>query len=125
MKLPRNFRRPPDFAPEPRRPALNRILNAGDLLLGYVFRTSPSADNLVGYQGATDTLVMLDADENVLGIQLRNSFDNEPYVGYVKEEEYFLNLFNDRTLAEVATLNLFEARVEGVVRCDDDQHEYR
>jgi len=102
------------LTPEPRRPALNRILDTGDLLLGYVFRTSPTADNLVGYQGATDTLVMLDTDENVLGIQLRNSFDNEPYVGYVKEEAYFLNLFNNRTLAEVATLDLFEARVEGV-----------
>lgn len=102
------------LASDPRRPALHRILNAEGLLLGYVFRTSPAADNLVGYQGPTDTLVMLDTDEKVLGIQLRHSFDNEPYVGYVKDEEYFLNLFNGRTLAELAALDLFEARVEGV-----------
>jgi NosR/NirI family transcriptional regulator, nitrous oxide reductase regulator len=102
------------LALDPRRPALYRILNADDSLLGYVFRTAPAADNLVGYQGPTDTLVMLDANEKVLGIQLRHSFDNEPYVGYVEDEDYFLNLFNDRTLAELAELDLFEARVEGV-----------
>jgi NosR/NirI family transcriptional regulator, nitrous oxide reductase regulator len=102
------------LAPDSRRPALHRILSAEDSLLGHVFRTSPAADNLVGYQGPTDTLVMLDAEEKVVGIQLRHSFDNEPYVGYVKDEAYFLNLFNDRTLTELAALDLFEARVEGV-----------
>ena len=99
---------------DPHRPALYRILSADDALLGYVFRTAPVADNLVGYQGPTDTLVMLDANEKVLGIRLRRSFDNEEYVGYVEDEDYFLNLFNDRSLAELAGLDLFEARVEGV-----------
>lgn len=99
---------------DPHRPALYRILSADDALLGYVFRTAPAADNLIGYQGPTDTLVMLDANEKVLGIQLRRSFDNEEYVGYVEDEDYFLNLFNDRSLAELAGLDLFEARVEGV-----------
>lgn len=98
----------------PRRPALLSVFNRDEQLRGYVFRTSPAADNLVGYQGPTDTLVALDHDENVLGIRLRHSFDNEPYVGYVRDEEYFLTLFNGRSLTELAELDLFEARVEGV-----------
>lgn len=102
------------LSPAEKRPALSKILDADGLLLGYVFRTSPKADNLVGYQGPTDTLVMLDADEKVLGIRLRESFDNLPYVGYVRDEDYFLNLFNGRRLDELAELDLFEARVEGV-----------
>lgn len=102
------------LSPDPRRPALHRILGAEGSLLGYVFRTSPAADNLVGYQGPTDSLLMLDADEKVLGIRLRHSFDNEPYVRYVKDEDYFLNLFNGRSLTDIAELDLFEARVEGV-----------
>tara|TARA_R110002072_G_scaffold302100_1_gene483982 strand:+ start:176664 stop:178904 length:2241 start_codon:yes stop_codon:yes gene_type:complete len=102
------------LSPDPRRPALHRILDTSGSLLGYVFRTSPAADNLVGYQGPTDTLIMLDAEEKVLGIRLRHSFDNEPYVRYVKDEDYFLNLFNGRSLTELAKLDLFEARVEGV-----------
>lgn len=98
----------------PRRPPLLSVLNLHGQRLGYVFRTSPAADNLVGYQGPTDTLVALDCDETVLGIRLRHSFDNEPYVGYVQDEEYFLTLFNGRSLTELAELDLFEARVEGV-----------
>ena len=102
------------LSPDPRRPALHQILDTAGSLMGYVFRTSPAADNLVGYQGPTDSLVMLDADEKVLGIRLRHSFDNEPYVRYVKDEDYFLNLFNGRSLTDIAKLDLFEARVDGV-----------
>lgn len=102
------------LSPDSRRPALLRVHAADRTLLGYVFRTSPTADNLVGYQGPTDTIVALDTQEQVLGIGLRHSFDNEPYVGYVEDEEYFLNLFNGRSLTDLAELDLFEAQVEGV-----------
>lgn len=102
------------LTPEPIRPALLQVQNSAGELLGYVFRTSPFADNVVGYQGPTDTLVALSPQEQLLGIRVRKSFDNEPYVRYVREEDYFLNLFNTYTLDEVAKLDLFEARVEGV-----------
>ena len=113
-EITKQFPKVATLSPNPRRPALHRILDTSGSLLGYVFRTSPAADNLVGYQGPTDTLIMLDAEENVLGIRLRHSFDNEPYVRYVKDEDYFLNLFNGRSLRELTKLDLFEARVEGV-----------
>ena len=48
--------------------------------LGSVFRTSPAADATIGYQGPTDTLVALSREDKVLGILIRNSYDNEPYV---------------------------------------------
>ena len=102
------------LSPDTRRPALLRVVDASGSLLGFVFRTSPSADNLIGYQGPTDTLVTLDKNEKVIGLRLRHSFDNEPYVGYVKDEEYFLTLFNGRSLADLAALDVFEARIEGV-----------
>lgn len=107
----------PDFQTmlaDPVRPALFRVADSKGSLLGYVFRSSPAADNLVGYQGPTDTLVALDVQEQVIGIRIRNSFDNEPYVRYVREEDYFLNLFNKYTLTQLAELDVFEARVEGV-----------
>jgi len=107
----------PDFQTlrsDPVRPALLRVADSDGNLLGYVFRSSPAADNLVGYQGPTDTLVALDPQEQVIGIRIRKSFDNEPYVRYVREEDYFLNLFNKYTLTQLAELNVFEARVEGV-----------
>ncbi|MFT5326130.1 MAG: NosR/NirI family nitrous oxide reductase transcriptional regulator [Planctomycetaceae bacterium] len=99
---------------DPVRPALFRVADSKGGLLGYVFRSSPAADNLVGYQGPTDTLVALDPQEQVIGIRIRKSFDNEPYVRYVREEDYFLSLFNKYTLTQLAELDIFEARVEGV-----------
>ena len=95
-------------------PAVSSVENADGGQLGFVLRTSPSADNTIGYQGPTDTLIGLDQDRRVIGIRLRSSFDNEPYVGYVRDEKYFLNLFNKRSLPDLAELDLFEARVEGV-----------
>jgi Na+-translocating ferredoxin:NAD+ oxidoreductase RnfG subunit len=98
----------------PVRPALFRVVDSEGSLLGDIFRSSPAADNLVGYQGPTDTLVALDPHEQVIGIRIRKSFDNEPYVRYVRDEDYFLNLFNKYTLTQLAELDVFEARVEGV-----------
>lgn len=107
----------PDFQTmlaDPVRPALFHVADSKGSLLGYVFRSSPAADNLVGYQGPTDTLVALDVQEQIIGIRIRKSFDNDPYVRYVREEGYFLNLFNKYTLTQLAELDVFEARVEGV-----------
>lgn len=102
------------LSPDSGRPALLRVFAADQSLLGYVFRTSPAADNLIGYQGPTDTIVALDTQEQVLGIRLRHSFDNEQYVGYVEDEEYFLTLFNKHSFTQLAELDLFEEGVEGV-----------
>lgn len=83
--------------------------------LGQLLRTSPAADNIVGYQGPTETLIGLDPQGRIVGVRLRKSYDNEPYVGYVAEDEwYFLTLFNDMTLEELARLDLAEAEIEGV-----------
>jgi NosR/NirI family nitrous oxide reductase transcriptional regulator len=90
------------------------VFSADKSLLGHVFRTTPAADAIIGYQGPTDTLVGLDTNGRVLGIRVRNSFDNEPYVGYLRDEDYFLNLFNGKSLADLATLDLQAERVEGV-----------
>ena len=93
---------------------LTAVLDKGGEELGHILRTSPAAETITGYQGPTDTLIALDGEGRVLGIRLRQSFDNEQYVGYVRDEDYFLTLFNGQTLGELAELDLFEAQVEGV-----------
>lgn len=114
--------------PSDRIPGLVEVLHEKGMCQGYVLRTSPAADNIAGYQGPTDTLIAFndpaDRRQNipkVLGIRLRSSFDNEDpdnpgsdYVGYVRQDTYFLKLFNGKTLAELAALDLVEDRVEGV-----------
>jgi len=81
---------------------------------GFVLRSTPAADSVIGYQGPTDTLMAFDPDLRLLGFALRRSFDNEPYVDYVREDAWFQKAFRGRTLDELAALDLREAGVEGV-----------
>lgn len=90
------------------------VANAAGEPLGSVLRTSPTADNVIGYQGPTDALVCFGVDGRVVGVVPAKSYDNDPYVGYVREDEYFRSLFNDRSLEELASIDVFAGDVEGV-----------
>lgn len=116
-----------ELAPSEELPGLVDVLHEKGMRQGRVLRTSPAADNITGFQGPTDTLIVFDEPDEesvlpkVIGIRLRQTFDNEDpdnpasdYVGYVRSDEYFLSLFNGKTLAELASLDLFEEQVEGV-----------
>jgi uncharacterized protein with FMN-binding domain len=95
-------------------PARYRVLDATRSELGTVLRTSPAADNTVGYQGPTDTLIGLDRSGQVVGIAIGRTYDNEEYVAYVREDEYFCSLFSEMKLDDLASLDLEQAQVEGV-----------
>ncbi len=90
------------------------VLDAGGRTLGYAIRTSPAADNEIGYQGPNDVLIALSPERTVSGIALINSYDNEPYVGYVREDYGFPTLFNELTVQQLSQLDLKEAEIEGV-----------
>jgi len=94
--------------------ALWHVQAVAEQPLGTLLRTSPAADNIVGYQGPTETRIAFNPEGRVIGIALGKSYDNEPYVTYVREDEYFLSLFNDLNLERLATLDLQQANVEGV-----------
>lgn len=96
------------------KPSLSNVLDERGELLGKVTRTSPHADQMIGYQGPTDTLVAINRDGLVIGAAIRHSFDNEPFVRYVKEDRYFFNIFKGFTLADIASLDMVEAEIEGV-----------
>lgn len=102
------------LTPRTTQPTWLLVTDAEGRKLGTVFRTAPAADEEIGYQGPTDTLIVLNLDERVIGIALRKSFDNEPYVGYVRDDEYFRSLFQGKTLAELARLDPKASRIEGV-----------
>lgn len=90
------------------------VLNSQKELMGYVVRSSPHADYITGYQGPTDVLLAFDAEDHLFGFQLRDSYDNDPYVGYVREDEYFRNSLNGKTPEELSDLDLIAEQVEGV-----------
>jgi transcriptional regulator of nitric oxide reductase len=96
------------------QPGTMKVIDAEGNRLGNVMRTSPAADQVVGYQGPTDTLIAFDAKNHIKGIDIRRSYDNQPYVGYVTEDRYFLNRFNEMTPADLIALDLEETGIEGV-----------
>ncbi|MCA9132994.1 MAG: FMN-binding protein, partial [Planctomycetales bacterium] len=82
--------------------------------IGELLRTSPAADNLLGYQGPTDTLLALDPAGKVTGATLGATYDNEPYVDYIRRDNYFRQRFNELTLSELAAMDLQAEGIEGV-----------
>lgn len=88
------------------------VLDSSGSRIGDLLRASPVADNNVGFQGPTDVLISVDALGHVSGIAPGVSYDNEPYVDYVREDEYFRNSFNGRDIKTLAALD--SSMVEGV-----------
>ncbi|MFG0255112.1 MAG: FMN-binding protein [Rhodopirellula sp. JB053] len=79
-----------------------------------VLRTGTFCDEVIGYQGPTELILSLDADQKVTDLWIRQSLDNEPYVTYVREDEYFWNLIRGKKLSELAEWNPVDEGVEGV-----------
>ena len=88
--------------------------NANGVILGQIFRSSPEADAIIGYQGPTDALVIMDASNRLESVHLRSSFETEKYLNYIREDDYFLKSFKGMELLELAELDIKQAQVEGV-----------
>jgi transcriptional regulator of nitric oxide reductase len=95
-------------------PSLWHVSDAQGQRIGAILRTSPAADEIVGYQGPTEARIGIAADGRIVGVTVGRSFDNEPYVTYVRDDEYFRSLFTRYNLAELAKLDPRQAKIEGV-----------
>lgn len=98
--------------PEANSTVVWMVLGLDGVEIGRLLRASPAADNNVGYQGPTDVLIAVDKQMVVTGVAVGVSYDNEPYVGYVREDEYFRKLFNGRDPSSLVTMD--GNTVEGV-----------
>jgi NosR/NirI family transcriptional regulator, nitrous oxide reductase regulator len=88
--------------------------NSRGELVGSVIRTGPLSDDLSGYQGPTEMLLKVSPSGIVEAIRIRTSFDNEPYVDYVRTEAGFWAIFEGKTVAELSAFDPQAAGVEGV-----------
>jgi hypothetical protein len=85
--------------------------------IGYVLRTSPMSDKIVGYSGPTDTLVALTPDKQepkVVGIKVRYSSDTKQHVADVVADDGFMGTWNGKTWDEIAGTDPRAAGIEGV-----------
>jgi hypothetical protein len=77
------------------------VLHANEKL-GHVLRSSRMGVAARGYNGASDVIVALDpAGEQVLGVGMLVSRDNEPYTSDVRDELKFADGFAGRSVAEI------------------------
>jgi len=90
------------------------VLDESAAVIGSTWRTSPQADQHVGYQGPSDVLVVMDTDGKLKAVALRESYDNDPYVRYVREDWSFPEYLAGYDLDQLAQLDVKEAEIEGV-----------
>ena len=93
---------------------LRAVIDVGGSILGYVFRTSPDGDGVVGYQGPTDTLVALDSSYRVIALRARSSFETPEYIGYIENDPSWDAPLRGTPLDALPDLDLDAAEVEGV-----------
>lgn len=102
------------FEPHSETSLLLDVFAADGRRLGQIFRTVPAADQLIGYQGPTEVLVSLLPDGHLGQLLVGRSFDNEPYVGYVRDDAWFAELIKGKTVKGLAETTFEEWGVEGV-----------
>lgn len=90
------------------------VLDEQEKPIGTAWRTSPAADHTIGYQGPADVLVVMDSEDKLKAVSLRESFDNEPYVRYVREDWSFPEYLSGYDLDQLARFDIEESGVEGV-----------
>jgi hypothetical protein len=91
-----------------------RVLAADAIPLGWALRTSPTADRVIGYQGPTDAVVGFNTIGKVCGVAVLASYDNEPYVGYVRDDAAFRGVYRGMSLEEIAGIDPRSTSIEGV-----------
>ncbi len=82
--------------------------------LGYVVRTQPTCQDILGYAGTSDALVVLDRDWKILGLKIHTSEDTDTYVRDIALDRRFLKKWNGLTWDAAADLDLKAAGIEGV-----------
>ena len=103
-----------ELIPSSSHPSLLDILDANGSKLGQVGRSSPHADQIIGYQGPVDSLLILETNGTLKAMAIRSSFENQPYADYPNDDAYFASLFTGRSIPQLADMNLTEEEVEGV-----------
>ena len=91
-----------------------RVTDSAGIPLGWALRTSPAADRTIGYQGPTDALLGFDPLGKVCGVAVLASYDNEPYVGYVRDDRAFRRIWRGMSLEELAGIDPDRTGIEGV-----------
>lgn len=109
-------------------PFLLECYDESGKMLGKVIRTGPLDDSVIGYQGPTEVILQVqhsvgDSSDTepsgdrmpiVIDAMLGQSFDNQTYVNYVKQERSFWKRFRNRPIDSLAALDFEAEMIDGV-----------
>lgn len=84
------------FGEPPRDDLLTPVLRADDAVIGWATQTFPEAQAVTGYAGASNLLLVLDSDRQVLGTVLLSSEDTDGHVVRIRRSPAFFAQWNDR-----------------------------
>lgn len=91
------------------------VSGEGGELLGYAVRTSPQADNVIGYAGPTESWAAVDRQrQTVVAVRLRKSYDTPEYVDRVRQDERYLEQLAGRSPEEWVRIDFQREGIEGV-----------
>lgn len=104
------FPRAESFSGDP----IANVVDAGGNRIGRLVRTGPLSDDRIGYQGPTELLIRLDDTDRITSTRIRHSFDNEPYVDYVRQERSFWSRYNAISPDGLSEMSPEAIGIEGV-----------
>lgn len=91
------------------------ILDQEQQTIGYAVRTSPISDEIIGYCGPSDTLIVFDqATGKIAGLSIRSSGDTTSHVNDVRNDRYYMNLWPQYSWDDLTQLDLRQGDIEGV-----------
>ncbi len=102
------------FEPHRSVDGLSDVYDASAKLLGAILRSSPAADEVIGYQGPTETRLAIALDGSIVGIAITESYDNEPYVGYVRGDAWFAKILKKHSIEQWSKIDIEKEKIEGV-----------
>jgi thiamine biosynthesis lipoprotein ApbE/Na+-translocating ferredoxin:NAD+ oxidoreductase RnfG subunit len=104
-----------EMVAEETRRSWMKVRSAEGAVLGYLVRTSPASDDLIGYQGPTECLLAVAADEKtLLGVRMRKTYDTPDYADRVRGDAYYMKLLTKWDAEQWRTLDFQKEGIEGV-----------
>ena len=86
------------------------VYDSADERIGSFVRTSPLADDVIGFCGPTDTLIAFDQRDRILGMKIHSSQDTRDHAAAVRGDRTFLSHLIGLTSEEAAA----NTKVDGV-----------
>ena len=85
-----------------------QIIDKQGSLLGIALTTSPDCDKIKGYAGPTDSLIVIDPQNKIVGVTLRSSRDTPGHVEDVKNDYEFIERWQNKDFLKIAEIEDLE-----------------